>query len=511
MFYLSKTLYTIINNLRHGETIQPAKIQPSGLSFAVDLDGNRQNVEEWSGMVQKAVQKNGNAYSYVVGSGMGRVSASEQINAELAKGRVMELLARSEEEISLGMFNAARDASLAELLPKMSNERARFLSYFIAHDTVGYGPISILLEDKGRIEEIEINSPREPISIFHADYGRCTTNLRFVSEGAFRHNINKFVYDADKELGEDSPIIDAQVENARIHAQIKPYALSGAAASIRLANSKLVSFDYLIRKGTTNFEALAYLWLALDTGMNIVIAGPPASGKTTMMSALFTFIPKVERIITVEEDVNELRIKLDINNSVGLYGSRYGNGTNTREQVINSLRMRPDRLVVGEIRGGEARELFAGANLGIPFVTTMHSNEGGLEIVKKLIVKPMNVETRSLSSLDLAVYMRQTDLSKRLLSGVYEYKWLSRAETERADVTIEQSEAVDIAEAVSGGKLAREILPHSKVISAYASKTGASQKVALKELEKRAEFLKVIYEGCKSPGEMIEKTQGYGW
>ncbi len=256
----------------------------------------------------------------------------------------------------------------------MARERANFLAYLVAHDTVGYGPISILLEDKQRIEEIEINAPNAPINIFHVDYGRCSTNLRFRNEEGFRHNLNKFIYETDKELGEDSPIIDAQVGDARIHAQMKPYALSGGAASIRLANNKLIGFDYLIKKGTLDFEMLAYLWLAIDAKMNIVIAGSPASGKTTMMSALFAFVSRLDRVVTIEDDINELKVKLDINNSVALYGSHYKNKTNTREQVINALRMRPDRLVVGEVRGEETRERFSGATLGMPFMTTMHSN-----------------------------------------------------------------------------------------------------------------------------------------
>ena len=86
--------------------------------------------------------------------------------------------------------------------------------------------------------------------------------------------------------------------------------------------------------------------------------------------------------------------------------------------MINALRMRPSRLMVGEVRGEETRELFSSANLGIPFITTMHSNAGGMDIVKKLMVRPMGVESRSLSMLDVALYMRHADISRRVLSDV---------------------------------------------------------------------------------------------
>ncbi|MGA3020908.1 MAG: type II/IV secretion system ATPase subunit, partial [Candidatus Micrarchaeales archaeon] len=364
----------------------------------------------------RAIAKAGNEYAYVIANGFGALTNHEITLAEFAKRSVINLLSESEEEISIQLFSKAKEIAGTELSKSLGNERAGYLSYLVAHDTVGYGPISILMEDKKQIEEIEINAPCAPINIFHVSYGRCRTNLSFNSAESFRHTLNKFIYETDKELGEDTPIIDAQVGDARIHAQIKPYALSGAVASIRLIDNKVVGVDYIKRKETSNFEVLAYLWMAMDACRNIVIAGSPASGKTTMMSALFSFISRAERVVTIEEDINELKIKLDINNAVALYGSRYGGSTSIKEQVINALRMRPDRLVVGEVRGEETRELFSGANMGIPFMTTMHSNSGGLDIIKKLIIKPMGVEVKSLSMLDIAVYMRHLDLSKRALS-----------------------------------------------------------------------------------------------
>lgn len=509
MFYLSKRFGTLVNRFSSLHATNP-QIQGSKLSFNIDLGAGHGVVEQMSGHVPRAVGKVGSEYVYTVANGLGGITGMEESYTEQAKGRVIEEIAKSRAEINIGLFNTAREMALRGLAERVGNERAMFLSYLVAHDTVGYGPISILLEDKQRIEEIEVNAPCSPINIFHVDYGRCATNLSFRSEQAFRHNLNKFIYETDKELGEDTPIIDAQVAEARVHAQIRPYALSGAAASIRLTNNKVIGFDYLARKGTADFDVIAYLWLAIDSGLNIVIAGPPASGKTTLMSALFEFVPHVDRVVTIEEDVNELKVKLGINNSVALYGSRYAKGTNTREQVINALRMRPDRLVVGEVRGEETRELFAGANLGVPFMTTMHSNAGGLDIIKKLMAKPMNVETRSLNSLDLALYMKHIDLSKRFLSDAYEYKWLSRAETERLGVVIEESDSVEVLNAVRNGKLAMELLPASKVVDAFSKKKGISRGLAIGELVRRAEFLKVLHEGCESTGEMLEKVQCYG-
>ncbi|MDE1874208.1 MAG: CpaF family protein [Candidatus Micrarchaeota archaeon] len=445
----------------------------------------------------------------MVGYGLDRISELERTYAEMAKGSVVDELAGSGEGIGIGLLDSARQTARRSLLTRMGEGRAEFLSYLIAHDTVGYGPLSILMEDRKRIEEIEVNAPSAPIAIFHADYGRCATNLRFDGERSFRHSLNRLVYEADKELGEETPIIDAQVGNARVHAQIAPYAQSGAVASIRLADNRLVGFDYLLRRGTTDVSVLAYLWLAMDAGMNILIAGSPASGKTTLLSALFGFVPRSEKVLTIEEEVNELKIKLDINNSVALYGSGLGGKASTRDQIINALRMRPDRLVIGEVRGAETRDLFSGANLGIPFITTMHSNEGGIEIVKKLMVKPMDVDARSLNCLDLALYMKHVGLSKRVLGEVYEYRWLSRAETEGIGTVIEGNDSVDVGCIVSGGKLDFGALRGSKVIAAYSRKAGVSGALALGEVERRGEFLRILTESCTGSREILDRLQGY--
>ena len=442
MFYLNKGLESIVNRFhaRSGDARHADAPEGFEIGFEVDSFESGNKVDQSIGLVTKSVMKQGNDYAYVVASGMRPMTVQEEKLAERAKGVVIDSLSKSDDNINMGLFGKAREIAGISLSESMSKERADYISYLIAHDTVGYGPISMLIEDREHIEEIEINSPNTPINIFHVSYGRCRTNLKFRNEKRFRHALNKLIYETDKELGEGSPIIDAQVEGARIHAQMKPYATSGA----------------------------------------------------------------------IEEDINELKAKIDINNSVALCGSRYGKSVSTREQVINALRMRPDRLVVGEVRGEETRELFSGANLGIPFITTMHSASGGSDILKKLVVRPMCVEAKSLSMLDIAVYMRHLDASRRLLSDIYEYRWLSRAETEKLGIEIEGGDSVDILGVVSQGRVDYRTLAGSKVIGAFSKKKGVSGKAAMKELARRAEFLKVTCESSKGADEVLGRIQSYG-
>ncbi|MGC8676361.1 MAG: ATPase, T2SS/T4P/T4SS family [Candidatus Micrarchaeia archaeon] len=446
-------------------------------------------VAEISGLVPKAILKIGNAYMYAFGYGLEPLSAYEAKEAGRVKALIINALSAGN-DVSIGMFDKVRGMALNELSKSLERTRAEYVSYLLAHDTVGYGPISMLLEDKGSIEEIEINAPTSPIVVHRPDYGACRTNLAFSGEPQFRHAINKMAYEADKELNDDFPIIDVQVGNARVHAQIRPYAQSGGIATIRLNGSGKAGVDYLLAKKTVSAEALAYVWLAVDAKLNMIISGAPASGKTTLLSAILSLVPRHQRVAIIEEDVNELKVDFDFNNVVSLYGSKYG-GVSAREQTINALRMRPDRLVVGEIRGEEAREMFAGANLGIPFVTTMHSNEGAIDILKKLSVKPMNVDAASISMLDVALYMKQIDISRRVLSGIYEYEWLSRAETE-SGIEINEADNVQVREMAKSGVLDIGALADSKVMRAYAEAKGITQKGAAGEFRKRVSLLKQV-------------------
>jgi len=239
-------------------------------------------------------------------------------------------------------------------------------------------------------------------------------------------------------------VVDAELENIRVHAQVRPYAHAGAFASIRIGGKKQLGINKLIANGTTNPEVLAYLWLALDAKLNVIISGAPASGKTTLLASLLTLIPRYNKVVVVEEEANELGEFAA--NYVSIYSTK--KGINLQQQVINTLRMRPDRLIIGEIRGEEAREMFSGSNLGIPFMTTMHSNDGGLSILKKLLVKPMSVEPSALGMLDLAIYMKQLDLSKRIVESIYEYRWLSRGEINEGGIDVGNVDKVEINQVV---------------------------------------------------------------
>ncbi len=472
--------YPQISGIFQRKQAQEPKASALGVSISKADAGSA--VEELPGMPRRAVFKSSKGYFY---SFMLDINGHDLRCMEISKESVISSLssAPSESRPTIGDSLRIARARLSGLVPP---DRIEALSYVVAHDTVGYGPISMLLEDRQNIEEIEINSPQAPIIIYSTKYGRCMTNLRFSSEFAFRSAINRMIAEADKEINENTPIIDAQCEDLRIHAQIKPYAISGAAASIRVGGRKEIGLGFLLAKQSATCDMLAYLWLAIESKHNIIVSGAPASGKTTLLSALNAFVPSNEKVITIEEDINEMN-GTGLGNIISLYGSRHNSRT-SNEQVINALRMRPSRIIIGEMRGEEARDLFMGANIGISFAATMHSNEGGMQVLRKLLVRPMSVDAKGIGALDIALYMKQADISRRILCGISEYRWLSRAEISEG-TAIGEEEMVQVNDMVRDGRLDKAALKESKVIAAYSRISGISCKDAIKEFERRAKLI----------------------
>ena len=430
-----------------------------------------------------------NSYFYLIGNY--GFSSKDLDLMSIAKAQVIDVLSSNFSIPEEPSIEDSRRIAFAKLSELTNTAEADYLSYFVAHDTAGSGPFSILMEDKSGIEEIEVNAPCSPITIYSSEYGRCQTNIRFTGEAAFRHSVNKLILKSEKELNEDFPIIDAQISESRVHAQMHPYASSGGAASIRIGRGKRISFNSMLSMGTMDIETIAYLWTAVDAGMNMVISGSPASGKTTMLGSLSRLIPQTCKSVIIEEEIGELDINDGIQNTVSLRGKNDGI-SNTRSQMINALRMRPDWMIVGEIRGEETKDLFAGANIGIPFLTTMHSNSDGFSSIKKLMVRPMSVEPGSVSMLDACIYMRQNGINSRIISSIMEYMWLSKAETEDG-TPLGNGDSVEGRIVCSEGKTSRNNIINSKALLRFSSKNKITMNSAKSEIAKRIAFLKERY------------------
>jgi pilus assembly protein CpaF len=244
----------------------------------------------------------------------------------------------------------------------------------VLEEAVGLGPIERLLEDD-TVSEIMVNGTA-PIHVERAGLIE-QTSVAFTSDESIRSVIERIVSPLGRHIDESSPMVDARLpDGSRINAVIPPLSLVGPVLTIRRFNRKCFAPEDLIRLGTASLAMFEFLGLAVRSRLNIVVSGGTGSGKTSLLNVLAGYIGAQERVITIE-DAAELRLAhRNLVNLESRPANTEGRGqVSIRDLVRNALRMRPDRIVVGECRGGEALDMLQAMNTGHDgSLTTVHAN-----------------------------------------------------------------------------------------------------------------------------------------
>jgi pilus assembly protein CpaF len=251
--------------------------------------------------------------------------------------------------------------------------RARLLEW-VTSDIVGYGPLEPLLQDE-TITEVMVNGPHR---VYIERRGLIElSDVVFEDDAHVRRIIDRIVSPLGRRVDESSPMVDARLPSGyRVNATIPPLALDGPALTIRKFAQTPYTVQDLVANGTLSTNLVTFLRACVEARVNMIISGGTGTGKTTLLNVVSAFIPGHERIVTIE-DTAELQLKRD-----HIVRLEYrppnveGEGEVTiRQLVINALRMRPDRIVVGEARGGEALDMLQAMNTGHDgSLTTIHSN-----------------------------------------------------------------------------------------------------------------------------------------
>jgi pilus assembly protein CpaF len=260
-----------------------------------------------------------------------------------------------------------------EQVPLSQGERLR-LTREIIDDVLGHGPMQRYLDDPS-VTEIMVNRADQ---IYVERNGHLfLTDTKFSSEESLRRVIERIVTRIGRRIDESSPLVDARLaDGSRVNAIIPPLAVNGASLTIRKFGREALTVQKLISFGSLSPEMAELLQACVLAKMNIIVSGGTGTGKTTMLNVLSSFIPATDRIVTIEDAV-ELQLQQD---HVVRLESRPANiegkgEVSIRDLVRNSLRMRPDRIVVGEVRGGESLDMLQAMNTGHDgSISTVHAN-----------------------------------------------------------------------------------------------------------------------------------------
>src|SRR4030042_726092 len=313
----------------------------------------------------------------------------------------------------------------------------------INEDSFGFGPISFLINDE-KINEIMINN-FDQVYIEENDAIR-QTNVVFRDNSHIRNLVDKILSPLGLRLDESSPMVDARLKNgSRINVVLRPVTVNDIVVTIRKFKKNIMDMNSLEKAGTINKKIAEFIEICVKSRLNIIVSGATSTGKTTFLNVISNFIPPDERIVTIEET---LELNLNLPHIIKLESrppNLEGKGEITiRDLVRNSLRMRPDRIIVGEIRGAEAVDVLQAMNTGHSgSMTTVHSNSPKdlvrrletMILMSGLNLDPSTARRMMASSIDMIIHLGKLQNGKRILLKISEL--INKSESMGGSTTLE--------------------------------------------------------------------------
>ncbi len=389
-------------------------------------------------------------------------SSHKPVNEQLKFSLHEKLLAEIDEDMSQNREKEGKNVSQEEVKDIATRlveetagnlsmtERQRLIKELLS-EVLGYGPLDTLLEDS-EVSEVMVNQPKQ---VYMEKNGKLVlSNVTFRDEDHILHIIERIVAPIGRRIDESMPMVDARLpDGSRVNAIIPPLALKGPSLTIRKFAKDPFTVEDLIRFGTLTKEMAEFLRACVRARLNVVVSGGTGSGKTTTLNVLSSFIPDDERIVTIE-DAAELQLRQD---HVVTLETRppnvEGKGSITmRDLVKNSLRMRPDRVVVGEVRGGEALDMLQAMNTGHDgSLTTGHANSPR-DILSRLetmvLMAGMDLPLRAIrqqiaSAVDLIVQQSRLKDGSRKITYVTEVAGMEGDIITLQDIFLYKQEGID--------------------------------------------------------------------
>ncbi|HBG74441.1 MAG: type II secretion system protein E [Chloroflexi bacterium GWB2_49_20] len=379
-------------------------------------------------------------------SELSRELEAENPPAEQRKKIVAQHLSRIYSNIKVQMGASARDQLLRDIMDEI----------------LGFGPIQPLLDDPD-VSEIMVNGPNK---IYIEKKGQLSRSpIKFEDNEHVLRIIDRIILPLGRRVDADSPTVDARLpDGSRVNAVIMPVSIDGPSITIRKFSKEKLTVDQLINFGSLTVTMAEFLRACVVCRLNILISGGTGSGKTTLLNVLSTNIPQEERIVTIE-DAAELQLQQEhVVRLETKTPNMDGRGAVTiRDLVRNSLRMRPDRIVVGEVRGGEALDMLQAMNTGHDgSLTTIHANSprDALSRLETLVMMagmdlPLKIVRQQISSaVDLIIQQTRLRDGTRLVTAITEVAGMESDTIVLTDIFRFEQKGVE-----SNGKVIGELKP----------------------------------------------------
>ncbi len=341
------------------------------------------------------------------------------------------------------------------------------LANYVMDEIFGYGPITNLIDD-GTITEIMVNGMDD---VYVERQGKLEkVENTFRDDNHIMHTIDKIIAPLGRRVDESSPMVDGRLpDGSRVNVIIPPLSVKGPAITIRKFAVDPYTMDDLITFGSLNQDMARLIKACVQGRVNILLAGGTGSGKTTLLNVVSGFIPNTERIVTIE-DAAELQLQQD---HVVTLESRPANiegkgKISIRDLVINSLRMRPDRIIVGEVRGGEALDMLQAMNTGHDgSLTTVHANstrDSLSRLETMVMMSGMDLPSRAIreqvsSAIDLVIFVARYSDGTRKISKISEITGMEGDTISMQDLYIFRHDGFDKGGSVIGKHQATGIVP----------------------------------------------------
>ncbi len=300
-------------------------------------------------------------------------------------------------------------------LPTLTVDDRNKLVTYIVQKSLDLGFVDILIAD-AQLEEITINGKESEIMIYHRKHGWLKTNLKFLDDEEIKNIASRVALENKKFFSNLNPLLDAHLRGGhRLNATLDVISTKGSSITIRRFSDDPWTVSQLIQAKTSDPLALSFIWLAIENEFSVIVAGGTGSGKTSFLNAISSFIPANQRIVSVE-DTREIRLP-EYMHWVPME-SRQANqegkgGVSMLDLIVNSLRMRPDRIIIGEIRKKqEAEVLFEAMRTGHSVYGTFHANNAE-ETILRLASAPIEIPKITLSALGLVVVQSRDRKSGR--------------------------------------------------------------------------------------------------